>query len=294
MMQTLGMVEALSMPPVAADGVPGADWLHRYTEATRLAFADRATYVADPDFVRAPGSGWASLLDPAYLRERAALVGDGAMPAAPAGQPPGSRVAWAPMPDQPEQGTSHISIVDAQGRAVSMTTSVEYAFGARVMADGGTGLPGGYLLNNQLSDFAWVPADAQGRPVANRLQAGKRPRSSMSPTLVFDAASGRLLMALGSAGGPHIIHYTARALLATLVWGLAPQAALDAPNFGSLGGPLVLEAGRFPAATIESLRGRGERVVEAALTSGSQLVLRRDGGLAAAADPRREGVARGE
>ncbi len=294
LMQTLGIAEHLSLPAVPADGVPGPAWLHRYTEATRLAFADRAAYLADPDFVPAPGSGWVSLLDPAYLRQRAALVGDTAMPKAPAGQPPGLNTAWAPMPEQPEAGTSHVSIIDAQGRAVSLTTSVEAAFGARVMADGGTGLPGGYLLNNQLSDFAWLPADGQGRPVSNRVQPGKRPRSSMSPTLVFDAASGQLLMAVGSAGGPHIIHYTARALLATLAWGLAPQAALNAPNFGAIGGPLVLEAGRFQATTLEGLRARGHRLSETALTSGTQLVLRQEAGLAGAADPRREGVARGD
>ena len=280
LMQMLGIAEHLPLPAVAADGVPGPEWLHLYNEATRLAFADRAAYVADPAFVAAPAGGWAGLLDAGYLRRRAALVGTAAMP--------------PPQAGQPEHGTSHVSIVDAQGRAVALTTSVEYAFGARVMADGGSGLPGGYLLNNQLSDFAWLPADAQGQPVANRLQPGKRPRSSMSPTLVFDAPSGQLLMTAGSAGGPHIIHYTARALLATLAWGLAPQAALDAPNFGSIGGPLVLEAGRFPPSTMEGLRGRGHRVVEAALTSGTQLVMRRGEGWAAAADPRREGSARGD
>lgn len=280
LMQTLGITEQLAMPAVAADGMPGADWLHLYTEASRLAFADRAAYVADPDFVPAPAGGWASLLNPAYLRRRAALVGTTAMPAPPAGQP--------------EHGTSHVSIVDAQGRAVALTTSVEYAFGARLMADGGSGLPGGYLLNNQLSDFAWVPQDSEGRPQANRVQPGKRPRSSMSPTLVFDATSGRLLMSAGSAGGPHIIHYTTRALLATLAWGLAPQAALDAPNFGSIGGPLVLEAGRFPPATADALRAHGHRVVEAALTSGTQLVMQTADGLQAAVDPRREGAARGD
>lgn len=295
LMQLLGITEQLPMPAVAADGVPGAEWLHLYNEATRLALADRAAYVADPAFVPAPAGGWAGLLDAAYLRERAAAVGPAAMPAPAAGQPAGARLSFAPMPDaQPEHGTSHVSIVDAQGRAVALTTSIEHAFGARVMADGGSGLPGGYLLNNQLSDFAWQPADAEGRPVANRVQPGKRPRSSMSPTLVFDAASGRVLMAVGSAGGPYIIHYTARALLATLAWGLPPQAALDAPNFGSVGGALVLEAGRFAPATLEALRARGQRVGESALTSGTHLVTRTNAGLAGAADPRREGAARGD
>ncbi|MCE2916298.1 MAG: gamma-glutamyltransferase family protein [Rubrivivax sp.] len=294
LMQILGIAEHLAMPPVAADGVPGADWLHRHAEASRLAFADRAAHVADPDFVAAPGGGWASLLAPAYLKQRAALVGDRAMPRVTAGQPPGGTVSRAPMAEQPEQGTSHVSVVDALGRAVSLTSSIEAAFGARMMADGGTGLPGGFLLNNQLSDFAWVPADAQGRPVANRVQPGKRPRSSMSPTLVFDAASGRLVMAVGSAGGSHIIQYTARALLGTLAWGMAPQALLAAPNFSLTSGPVLLEAGRFPPATAAALGAKGHAVQEQALTSGTQVVMRSGSTWAGAADPRREGVASGD
>ncbi len=296
MMQTLGMLEHLPAAslPAPVDAVPGAAWLHAYTEAARLAFADRALHVADPDFTAAPGSGWASLLDSTYLAQRAALVGEQAMPTAAAGQPPGTATAWAAMPEQPEQGTSHISVIDARGRAVALTTSIESAFGARIMADGGSGQAGGYLLNNQMTDFAFAPTDAAGRPVANRIQPGKRPRSSMSPTLVFDGKSGELLMTLGAPGGAFLIHFTARTLLAMRAWGLSPQAAIDAPNFGTLGGPLVLEAGRFPAATAEALRARGHRVTEAALTSGVQAIRRDAAGLHGGADPRREGVARGD
>ncbi len=296
MMQTLGMLERLPVAatPTPAGGVPGAPWLHAYTEAARLAFADRALHVADPDFTAAPGGGWASLLDRAYLAQRAALVGEQAMPTAAAGQPPGTATAWAAMPEQPEQGTSHISVIDAQGRAVALTTSIENAFGARIMADGGSGQSGGYLLNNQMTDFALAPTDAAGRPLANRIQPGKRPRSSMSPTLVFDAKSGKLLMTLGAPGGAFLIHYTARTLLAMQVWGLSPQAAIDAPNFGTLGGPLVLEEGRFPAAVAEALRARGHRVTEAMLSSGVQAIKRDAGGLQGGADPRREGGARGD
>jgi gamma-glutamyltranspeptidase/glutathione hydrolase len=175
-----------------------------------------------------------------------------------------------------------------------MTTTIEAAFGARVMADGGTGLPGGYLLNNQMTDFALAPADAQGRPVANRIQPGKRPRSSMSPTLVFDARDGRLLMTLGSPGGPYIIHFTAKTLLGMAAWGLDAQRAIALPNFGSLGGPVLLEAGRFPAATVQALRQRGHVVQEVELTSGLQAVQRRPLGWFGGADPRREGVVRGD
>jgi gamma-glutamyltranspeptidase/glutathione hydrolase len=197
------------------------------------------------------------------------------------------------MPLQAEGGTSHISVVDAEGRAVAMTTTVEAVFGARLMADGGTGLAGGYLLNNQLTDFSLAPADAEGRPVANRVQPGKRPRSSMSPTLVFDKASGALVMTLGSPGGAGIIHFTAKALIASLDWGLDVQRAIDLPNFGSYNGPTVLERGRFPPATVQALRERGHVVVETDMTSGLQAIQRRGSGWFGGADPRREGVVAG-
>ena len=292
LMQILGLLERLpaQAQPLTA-GVPGADWLHAYTEAARLAYADRALYVADPDFVAAPGGDWKRLLADAYLRQRAALIGPQRLQVAPPGQPPGTRrSAHASMPEQPEHGTSHISVVDGAGRAVALTTSIEAAFGARVMADGGSGLPGGYLLNNQLTDFSAAPADAAGRPIANRLQPGKRPRSSMSPTLVFDRRDGRLLMTLGSPGGPAIIHFVAKTLLGTLQWGLDAQGAVDLPNFGSFNGAAVLEAGRFPPATVAALRGRGHNVAEVELTSGLQAIQRTPGGWFGAADPRREGA----
>ena len=306
-MQILGMLaqrpEAAVQPSATTPGVPGAAWLHVYTEAARLAFADRALYVADPDFSPVPPGGYAALLQPAYLAQRAALIGPRALVEAPAGRPAGMPVAsaMAPMPEQPEHGTSHVSIVDAQGHAVAFTTSIEAAFGAYVMADGGTGLPGGYLLNNQMTDFSLTPSDAQGRPVANRVQPGKRPRSSMNPTLVFDAQDGRLLLSLGSPGGPFIIHFTAKTLIATLQWGLDPQTAIAAPNFGTLGGPLLLETGLFSTATQDDLRARGHRVAEVVLTSGVQAVQRLPGGTRGAipgwrggADPRREGVVQGQ
>jgi gamma-glutamyltranspeptidase/glutathione hydrolase len=235
--------------------VPDVDWLHRYIEATRLAYADRALYVADPAYTAAPGGDWATLLSPAYLAQRAALIGPKRAPLVEAGRPAGvAPVALGPMAEQPSHGTSHVSVVDAQGRAVALTGSVESAFGARVMSDGGSGLPGGFLLNNHMTDFALAPTDAQGRLVANRIQPGKRPRSSMSPTLVFDAKSGQLLMTVGSPGGSFIIHFTGRTLLGTLAWGLDAQRAIDLPHFGSTGGPVWLEKGRFPVATVQALR----------------------------------------
>jgi gamma-glutamyltranspeptidase/glutathione hydrolase len=294
MLQVLGMMEA-GPPARLAQGVPDVEWLHRYIEATRLAYADRALYVADPAYAAAPAGDWASLLQPAYLAQRAALITPQRAAVVEAGRPPGTApLAFAPMPVQPETGTSHISVVDAQGRAVALTSSVESAFGARVMSDGGTGLPGGFLLNNHLTDFALAPTDAQGRPVANRIQPGKRPRSSMSPTLVFDAKSGELLMTLGSPGGSFIIHFTGRTLLGTLAWGLNAQQAIDLPHFGSTGGPVWLEKGRFPPATVQALRARGHTVNEIELTSGLQAVQRTPGGWFGAADPRREGIVLGD
>ncbi|WP_439115248.1 gamma-glutamyltransferase family protein [Hydrogenophaga sp.] len=277
---------------------PGPDWLHTYTEASRLAFADRAQYLADPDFVAAPGGSSHSLLDARYLDDRARLMSATRMPGAPAGQPGRVPSSWAPMPDQTEYGTSHISIADAWGNALAMTTTIEAGFGARLMVNTGQGRPGGFLLNNQLTDFSFAPTDAQGRPVANRVEPGKRPRSSMSPTLVFDAQTGQLLMSVGSPGGAFIIHFTAKTLLGTWQWGLSPQAAIDLPNFGTLGGPLLLEAGRFPAATVQALQQRGHTVNEIPLPSGLQAIQRglKDGQPVwlGGADPRREGIVAGD
>jgi gamma-glutamyltranspeptidase/glutathione hydrolase len=162
------------------------------------------------------------------------------------------------------------------------------------MSDGGTGLPGGFLLNNQLTDFSLLPADAEGRPIANRVQPGKRPRSSMSPTLVFDRRTGALIMSVGSPGGAAIIHFTAKTLTGTLAWGLDAQRAIDLPNFGSYNGPTVLEKGRFPAAIVQALKDRGHTVVEADMTSGLQALQRTASGWYGGADPRREGVVRGD
>ncbi|MBA1278789.1 gamma-glutamyltransferase [Stutzerimonas stutzeri] len=293
-MQILGILEQLSPLPALDQGVPSAEFLHRYTEAARLAYADRAKYIADPDFAPVPGRTWNSMLAPKYLKQRAELIGTRSMGTAQAGEPGAMPVSFAPQPEQPEYGTSHISIVDDQGNALAMTTSIEQAFGSRLLNDGGTGLPGGYLLNNELTDFAFEPRDSQGKPVANRVEPNKRPRSSMSPTLVFDAAGDRLLASVGSPGGAAIIHFTAKALLGMYGWGLDAQRAIDLPNFGSFNGPTVLEAGRFPASTVESLEARGHEVNETDMTSGLQAIQRTDSGWFGGADPRREGVVMGE
>ena len=288
----LARTPASSLP--LQDGLPGAPWLHLYAEASRLAYADRAQYVADPAFVQPPAGGWAGLLSPDYLAQRASLVGPQRAPQMPAGRPGGTALAYAPMPEQPEQGTSHISVVDARGHALAMTSTIEDAFGARQMVNRGKGLAGGFLLNNELSDFSFVPEAADGKPVANRVEPGKRPRSSMAPTLVFERGSGRLLMSLGSPGGAMIIHYAAKALVGNLQWGLDMQRAIDLPNFGQMEGPLLLEAKRFPPATLQGLRANGHSVQEVPLTSGLQGIAAVPGGLFSGADPRREGIVLGD
>ena len=293
--QILGLL--VRTPQAAAplnSGLPSADWLHSYTEASRLAFADRAQYVADPDFVAPPAGRWTSLLDTRYLDDRARLISAARMPTAAAGEPGGARSSWAPMPDQPEHGTSHISIVDGFGNALAMTTTIESAFGSRLMVTTDPARPGGFLLNNELTDFSFAPRDARGQPVANRVEPGKRPRSSMSPTLVFDKTTGELLMSTGSPGGAFIVHYTAKVLHGVLQWGLSPQAAVDLPNFGTLGGPLVLEQGRFPLATVQDLQQRGHTVQQGELTSGAQALVRSGGAWLGGADPRREGIVAGD
>ena len=288
----IAMGQILGMLPPTDAPVLSSAWLHAYVEASRLAFADRAHYVADPDFVAAPGGDWHTLLNPAYLRERAQLIGPMSMHKAEPGNPVRTRASgWAPMADQPEYGTSHISIVDGWGNALAMTTTIEDAFGARQMVRG-------FLLNNQLTDFSFMPRDAHDRPIANRVQPGKRPRSSMSPTLVFDKDTGHLVMSVGSPGGHMIIHFTTKTLVGVLNWGMTPQQAIDLPNFGVVAGPVVLEAQRFSPALQDELRARGTTVREAALPSGVQAIVRRTVNgrevWMSGADPRREGAVMGE
>ena len=288
---TLALDTGLGGTPASTGAAPSAEWLHLYTEAARLAFADRAQFLADPDFVPPPGGSWTSLLEPSYLAGRARLIaaqpGGPSMKVAQPGTPGGLQSAYAPMADQPEYGTSHISIVDAYGNALAMTTTIEDAFGARQMVKG-------FLLNNELTDFSFAPTDAQGRLIANRVQPGKRPRSSMAPTLVFDQATNELVMSVGSPGGALIIHYTAKTLYGVLNWGLNPQQAINLPNFGSLNGPTLLEENRFPPATIKALQARGHEVLELNMTSGLQAIKRTGSGFFGGADPRREGVVIGD
>jgi gamma-glutamyltranspeptidase/glutathione hydrolase len=182
--------------------------------------------------------------------------------------------------------TSHISVVDAYGNAVAMTTTIEDNFGSRLMTEGG------FLLNNELTDFSFVPI-AEGRPVANRVEGGKRPRSSMAPTIVYDRA-GRITMVAGSPGGSAIINYVAKTLVGVLDWGLDPQAAVALPNFGSRNGPTELEVGTRAAALEPKLRALGHETRVSEQPSGLHVIVRTPTGWAGGADPRREGTVRGD
>jgi len=286
--QVLGLLvrhDLAALPPVAApwglEPAPAA--VHLISEAQRLAFADRNRYVADPDFVTVDT---AALLDADYLRRRALLIGEQSMGRAEPGRPRAATMALADDRSPELPSTTQVAIVDGFGNALSMTSTIENGFGAQLMVRG-------FLLNNQLTDFSFVP-EVEGMPVANRVQAGKRPRSSMAPLLVFERGSGRFEMALGSPGGPVIIAYVAKSLIAALDWQLDLQQAIALPNFGSRNGPTELEQGRASETLVRALRERGHELSIAPMTSGAQGIQRRGEGWFGAADPRREGVAAGD
>ncbi|HCT03953.1 MAG TPA: gamma-glutamyltransferase [Pseudomonas sp.] len=280
------MTPVKSPSPAGLEPTPEA--VHLLAEAGRLAFADRGLYVADADFVPVPVAG---LVAPGYLAQRASLIGERSMGIAKPGTPAGVQVAYAPDRSPLRISTSQVVAVDDQGGAVSMTTTVEAAFGAHVMVQG-------FLLNNQMTDFSFIPQE-NGQPVANRVEPGKRPRSAMAPTLVFDRKSGELLATVGSPGGSQIIEYVSKSLVAMLDWKLDPQAAISLPNFGSRNGATELEQGLFSPALKQALKDKGHALSEIDMTSGIQAIVRtRDtqgkAMLSGGADPRREGEAVGD
>ena len=289
--QMLGILEVKDISAFAPkNGELNAEAVHLFAEAGRLAYADRSRYVADTDFVPLPGNSTKPLLDKKYLAERASLIGEKSMGQAKFGIPLDASMAQG-LDTSPELPcTSHFSIVDANGNALSMTTSIENQFGSRQMVDG-------FLLNNQLTDFSFDAADTNG-PVANRIQPGKRPRSAMAPMLVFDKATKKLVMSIGSPGGADIINYIAKVLVGTLDWGLNVQQAINLPNFGSRNGPTELEQGRVPDVLVEQLKAKGHDVRVMEKTSGLHAIMRTRvqgeevwfGG----ADPRREGIVKGD
>nr|WP_189664180.1 gamma-glutamyltransferase [Pseudomonas sp. SWRI111] len=267
---------------------PDPQAVHLIAEAERLAYADRAQYVADTDFVPVPVKG---LLDPAYLASRASLIGERSMGSAKPGTPPGVQVAYAPDRSPLRISTSQVVAVDDLGGAVSMTTTIEAAFGSHLMVQG-------FLLNNQMTDFSFIPEE-NGRKVANRVEPGKRPRSSMAPTLIFDRNTGDFLATVGSPGGSQIIEYVAKTTIGLLDWNLDAQSAISLPNFGSRNGPTELEQGQFSPALIQALKDKGHTISEIDMTSGTQAIVRvKDtqgkATLTGGADPRREGEALGD
>jgi gamma-glutamyltranspeptidase/glutathione hydrolase len=256
LLQILGLLERTRFaraPPQSADA------LHFFAEAGKLAYADRARYLGD---VQVPVQ---ALLSDSYLEKRARLIGERAMALAP--------------PGDTEGGTSHFSIVDARGDIVSMTTTIETTFGSRIFVRG-------FLLNNQLTDFDFEPGGA------NAVAPGKRPRSSMAPSIVFQ--KDKPILALGSPGGSMIINYVAKALVGILDWKLDIQAAFELPNFGSRNGPTLIEQGSRYEALAPQLEARGHQVDRIPLASGLHGVQRIAGGWRGGADPRRDGAVRGE
>jgi len=301
---TLGILEHLPMgdyPPSRVDlngGRPSVMGVHAVSEAERLAYADRDKYVADADFVGLPGGSLNTLIDPGYLAGRAALIslqrcmgtakpGDFGMPTD-AG-PPGR-----------EHGTSHVSIIDSYGNAASFTTTIESPFGAFHMVDG-------FVLNNELTDFAVEPRTPDGSLVANRVQPGKRPRSSMAPTLVFDsspAGRGALYAVTGSPGGSTIIQYVVKTLVAMLDWGLNPQQAVSLVDFGAENSPQTNVGGEDPEINtsdngdhdplVQGLRALGHQVNLADQSSGLSAITRSSSKWTGGADPRRDGLVMGD
>ena len=265
LLQMLGMLETFDLAALGADSLMSA---HLFSEVGRLAYADRDRYLADPDFVKPPQG----LLDPAYLHERAATIRSDrtmgqAEPGVPASPARGRDAAFGNSMTPELVSTSHISIVDRWGNAVAMTTTIENAFGSRLMTQSG------FLLNNELTDFSFVPVDGAGRPVANRVEAGKRPRSAMSPIIAYDGR-GRVAIVAGSPGGPAIVNYVAKTLVGIIDWHLDAQAAIDLPNMGSRNGPTELERGSAAEALRPKLEALGHETRVTDLTSGVHAIVR--------------------
>ena len=252
-------------------------------EAERVMYADRDRYVGDPAKVTVPVEG---LLEPAYVKQRAKLIGETAGPAPSFGLPKGAPKVGPDTTIEPG-GTTHFVIVDAAGNVVSMTTTVESIFGSGRMV-------GGFFLNNQLTDFNFAPTDKDGLPGANAVAGGKRPRSSMSPVVVLDG-QGKFLAAVGSPGGSAILSYNLKAMVGVFDWGLSMQDAVALPNLVARGDTFSGEVNRFGPELTAALQARGVMVKEGQNeNSGLHGVIVRPGGkLEGGADPRREGVAKG-
>ena len=279
-LQMLGMLEQHQVDQMQPGSVEAA---HYFSEAGRLAFADRERYIADPDFITVPVE---ALLDPRYLQWRGAQI-DSRMSM-------GTALPGDPLQMLAKRGkdqaadlpsTTHLVVVDAQGHGVSMTSTIESEFGSKIFVRG-------FLLNNQLTDFSLQPNDHEGRPVANRVEAGKRPRSAMAPTVVM--RDGRLFMLAGSPGGSAIINFVAKTLMGVLEWRLDVQQSINLPNIGSRNRDTELERGSAAESLQQGLRQRGHRVTILPMPSGVHAIVLDKDGITGGADPRREGRAAGD
>ena len=281
LLQILGLLERFPLSTLKPESTQA---VHLFAEAGRLAYADRGLYMADADFVPVPVN---ELIDPEYLCDRAKLINpQRALTDAEPGKLPSKQLVWGQDNSIEFPSTSHATIVDRNGNAVSMTTSIEDTFGSRLMVRG-------FLLNNQLTDFSFSPTTPDGKAIANRVEPRKRPRSSMAPTMVFDR-QGKLVMAVGSAGGSRIINYVAQALIAVLDWNLDSQQALSLPHYGNHDGATELEASTSLVNLQQSLEAIGHSVQVVEQTSGSHAIVRTEKDLIGGTDPRREGIVAGE
>ncbi len=272
--QILGQLERFDLVALGAENP--VTW-HLFVESQRLAYADRELFIGDSDFVPVPVAG---LIDPGYLAQRGALIApDRRMASVAPGKPAGTVTAFADGDEGPESGTSHFSVVDREGTMVSYTSTIESAFGSGLVANG-------FYLNNELTDFSRSP-NVAGRPVANRVEGGKRPRSSMAPMVVWDPA-GRPLMVVGAAGGPTIPVQTARSIIGVIDFGLDAQAALAMPFVMAFGDSMMVEQGTWLELSADRLRALGHTVTIRPASVKANAVLRRDGTWQSARDPRIE------
>jgi len=278
-LQMLGILSSFPMKDIAPNS---PESVHLLSEAARLAFSDRNHYVADPDYVAfLPG-----LLEANYLAVRAQAISmTKTLGVATPGTPRDAKLTWGTDTLPNGMGSSHIAIVDADGNAVSMTLTTGSRWGSRLMVRG-------FLLNDQLRDFTFPDKDVAGGLVANRLEPGKRPRSSMTPVVVYDPA-GRLRIVTGTSGGSYIMSFTAKNLVAMIDWGLDPQQAINLPNIVSTGGPTLVEKSTAVAGHEQALRTLGHEVKPDNLQSGVSTVMVTPKGLLGGADPRKEGSAAG-